>query len=274
MGALGHYLEREGFSTASISLVRPQTEKLKPPRAMWVPFELGRPFGAPNDPDFQKRVLRALLSTLEAESGPLLTDFDEDAPVASSGTGDDESAWACPIELKAPPPQTEGDAAALEQALLREISQLRPWYELSVEQRGRTTVGVSPLDIDGNARYITAFLGDEWPESPSKDMSQSVALKHAFEDMRAWYLEAVAAQPGRAAGTSTQVIDWFWHETTAGAVLKKLDEVCRKSDEEVMQAMGGFLLLPRVVTGSIGDGSDGRMNPEFGDNTSSSVAAE
>lgn len=239
---------------------------------MWVPFELGRPFGAPNNAEFQTRVLKALLSTLEAESGPVLKDFDEDAPVSSQESEDDGTAWACPIELQAPPPQVEGDAAAMEQALLREINQLRPWYELSVEQRGRTTVGVSPLDIDGNARYIAAFLSDEWPESPSEEMSQSVALKHAFEDVRAWYFEAVAAQPGKAAGTSTQVIDWFWHETTAGAVLKRLDKVCMESDDEVMQHLAGYLLLPRAVTGSVGDGSDGRANAEFGANDSFQVA--
>ncbi|MBH61254.1 MAG: hypothetical protein CL569_02150 [Alphaproteobacteria bacterium] len=265
-------MEREGFSTASISLVRPQTVKMKPPRAMWVPFELGRPFGAPNNPKFQTKVLKALLKTLEAESGPVLADFDEDAPLSSADTGEEQEGWACPIELKAPPPQTEGDTAALEQALLREINQLRPWYELSVEQRGRTTVGVSPLDIDGNARYIIGFLGDEWPESPSEDMTATMALKHAFEDVRAWYFEAVAAQPGRATGTSDQVIHWFWHETTAGAVLQKLDEVCRESDDETMQAFGGFLLLPRYVTGSVGDGSDGRKNAEFGDNQAIAAA--
>ena len=272
MGALGHYLEREGFSTTSISLVRFQTERMRPPRALWVPFELGRPFGAPNHPEFQTRVLKALLQTLEAESGPVLADFDEDAPPSHADTGEDQEAWACPIELQAPPPQTEGDAAALEQALLREIGQLRPWYELSVEQRGRTTVGVSHLDIDGNARYVAAFLGDEWPDSPTPDMSPTLALKHAFEDMRAWYFEAVAVQPGRVTGTSTEVIDWFWHETTAGAVLKKLDEVCRRSDDEVMQALGGFLLLPRQVTGSVGDGSDGRRNSEYGDNPAIAAA--
>ena len=224
---------------------------------MWVPFEMGRPFGAPNNPEFQTKVLKALLKTLDAESGPVLADFDEDAPLSTADTGEEQEAWACPIELQAPPPQTEGDAAAMEQALLREISQLRPWYELSVEQRGRTTVGVSPLDIDGNARYITAFLGDEWPESPSEDMSQTVALKNAYEDMRAWYFEAVAAQPGKAAGTSNQVTDWFWHETTAGAVLKKLNEACRESDDAAMQAFIRFLLLPRAVTKTVGDRSDG-----------------
>lgn len=244
---------------------------MRPPRALWVPFELGRPFGAPNDPAFQTRVLKALLGTLEAESGPVLADFDEDAPALSADAADGEG-WACPIELKAPPPTTDGDSAALEQALLREIGQLRPWYELSVERRGRTTVGVSPLDIEGNARYVTAFLGDTWPESPLEDMSAALALKHAFEDMRAWYFEAVAAQPGRAAGASTQVVDWFWYETTAGAVLRKLDEVCRESDDDVMQALGGFLLLPRRVTGSVGDGSDGRRNAEYGDNPAIAAA--
>ena len=62
MGALGHYIEREGIPTAQISLIREQTAAIKPPRALWVPFMLGRPFGAPNDPDFQRRVLRHLLA--------------------------------------------------------------------------------------------------------------------------------------------------------------------------------------------------------------------
>ena len=56
MGALGHYLEEEGIATVGISLIRPQTENTKPPRALWVPFELGRPFGPPSDPEFQNAV--------------------------------------------------------------------------------------------------------------------------------------------------------------------------------------------------------------------------
>lgn len=59
---------------------------------------------------------------------------------------------------------------------------------------------------------------------------------------------------------------------TAGAVLKKLDKVYMASDDEVMQALAGFLLLPRAVTGSVGDGSDGRRNSEFGNNPSITAA--
>ena len=61
MGALGHYLESEGLATAGLSLVRLHSEKIRPPRALWVPFELGRPLGVPNDAAFQTRVLRALI---------------------------------------------------------------------------------------------------------------------------------------------------------------------------------------------------------------------
>ncbi|MCH7711818.1 MAG: hypothetical protein IH903_09315, partial [Proteobacteria bacterium] len=53
--------------TTQISLIREHTEKIVPPRALWVPFELGRPFGAPDDSGFQKRVLLGALELLEAE---------------------------------------------------------------------------------------------------------------------------------------------------------------------------------------------------------------
>ncbi len=70
MSALGHYIEEEGIATVAVSLIRPQTENTRPPRALWVPFELGRPFGPPNDPVFQKRVILAALRMLERGRRP------------------------------------------------------------------------------------------------------------------------------------------------------------------------------------------------------------
>mgnify|MGYP003335126148 CR=1 FL=1 len=66
MGALGHYLEQGGIATTAISLIREHTEAIRPPRALWVPFELGRPFAVPHDAAFQRRVLIAVLRLLEA----------------------------------------------------------------------------------------------------------------------------------------------------------------------------------------------------------------
>lgn len=254
-------LESRGLATTQISLIRPHTEALRPPRALWVPFELGRPFGAPNNPEFQTRVLIAVLQLLESHHVPLLVDFLDDAPAVTEGAEQEE--WACPVSFKPPPPELQGEPGKLRQSLLREIAQLRPWFELSVERRGRTTVGVSRLEMDDIARFITAFVAGTTPKKPHDDMTLGESLKHACEDLRAFYFEAVTAQPGRGTGSSQQVADWFWNTTTAGAVLRKLEPVCAASDDVVMQHMASYLLLPRSETQSVGDGSDGRVNPEF-----------
>ena len=60
--------------------MREHTEAIHPPRALWVPFILGRPFGVPGDSAFQRRVLVAALRLLEAPAGPVLADYPEDAP--------------------------------------------------------------------------------------------------------------------------------------------------------------------------------------------------
>ena len=81
MSALGHYIEEEGVPTVAISLVRQQTENTRPPRALWVPFELGRPFGPPNERPFQRRVVLAALRLIERPTGPvILEDFPDDDP--------------------------------------------------------------------------------------------------------------------------------------------------------------------------------------------------
>ena len=61
MGGLAHVIEGEGIATTHISLIREHTERMKPPRALAVKFELGRPFGAPNLSDFLRSVLHECL---------------------------------------------------------------------------------------------------------------------------------------------------------------------------------------------------------------------
>ena len=69
------------MATTGISLIREQTEAMRLPRFLWVPFELGRPFGAPNESEFQRRVLLEALELLERSDGPVvLADFADDAP--------------------------------------------------------------------------------------------------------------------------------------------------------------------------------------------------
>ena len=117
---------------------------MQPPRALWVPFMLGRPFGAPNAPEFQRKVLIAVLRLLEAGRGPVLQDFPEDAPVPVIA-GDTEGC-ACPVNLSRPQPGADGKIDAA-QALLDEVAQLLPWHDLAIKRFGRTTVGINGLSI-------------------------------------------------------------------------------------------------------------------------------
>ncbi len=68
MGGLAIIFEEEGLATTQISLIRIHTERTRPPRALWVPFELGRPLGVPNDKPFQTRVLTAALGLLDRKA--------------------------------------------------------------------------------------------------------------------------------------------------------------------------------------------------------------
>ena len=80
MSGLAHFLEDEGLSTVVVALIREHVVKMSPPRALWVPFEMGRPFATPNDVELQQRVLKAALALLdEPTSEPLLQDFAEES---------------------------------------------------------------------------------------------------------------------------------------------------------------------------------------------------
>ena len=237
MGGLAHYFEVEGIATTQISLIREHTQKIRPPRALWVPFELGRPFGPPDDPAFQRRVLIAALALLDRERGPVLEDFPEDVP-ASTG---ELSGWACPISFDRPQVALSG-TAAIEQALNDEIAQLAPWYDLALERRKRTTVGASGLELSAIAKLYAAMLVGPLPERPIADVPLPTVMHLSAEDLKAYYLEAASAQPGEA--SAQQLGDWFWQQTHAGDVLRRLRARCIASGDKDLQFVGSVLMVP------------------------------
>jgi hypothetical protein len=70
-------LERHGIVTVSITALPEVTERVGVPRALEVPYRLGFPFGRPNDPDIQHRVLAALLALIVRTDVPLVERFTE-----------------------------------------------------------------------------------------------------------------------------------------------------------------------------------------------------
>ncbi len=240
MGGLAHFFENEGLATTSISLVREHTEIIKPPRALWVPFPLGRPLGAPNDPEFQKRVLLSVLNLLEAPSGPVLEDFPEDAPQAEAAP----QPVACPVSF-APAEADLTDLEKLLAAFADEAAQMRTWYDLAVAGRGRTTTGTSGLEPERVVEFISAYARGERPENPTSEIMPAMALKMAVEDLKAYYFEAVSAQPGQPTDPAS-LAEWFWGSTAAAQTINAVRKACLASEDKSLQGIGRLALVPRT----------------------------
>lgn len=71
-------LERRGIATVAIQLLREVALRVRPPRALFVPFPHGYPLGLPGDVLGQRRVIESALRVLEAPSlaPPVLVDFE------------------------------------------------------------------------------------------------------------------------------------------------------------------------------------------------------
>ena len=237
MGALGHFFEEEGIATTQISLIREHTEAIKPPRALWVPFMLGRPLGAPGDAGFQRLVLIAVLRLLESPAGPVLEDYPCDAPSAAA---DDTDGFACPVNFARA--ETGDDVVS---AFQREIAELAPWYGEAVRARGRTIASLSGLSPQAAGRFITAMIADANSASYRSDFDASTALRLACEDIKAYYFEAVTAQPGARAAAEAR--EWLWRETIAGKVFFALRNACLASSDPNLQRYGGKGLIPLSI---------------------------
>ncbi|MEM7541570.1 MAG: hypothetical protein AAF384_08285 [Pseudomonadota bacterium] len=235
MSGLGHHFENAGIASVSISLVRPHTEAINPPRALWVPFQLGRPFGSPGDVEFQKRVITAALKLLEADTGPLLADFPDDEPDATSG----ETSWVCPVNFAKPEEEVTG-LAAVQKAMDDELALFEPWFEQSMARRGRTAGDTSGMSQQEMTAFIAECFNDPLPthgDLPTADLIRLVA-----HDLKAYLTEAVSAQPGAA--KANDLSDWFWNETQVGATLHRLRKRCLEFDDQAMQVLGNVLLVP------------------------------
>ncbi len=205
--------------TTGISLVREHTEVVRPPRALWVTFELGRPLGVPDDAPFQRRVVKAALDLLARTDGPVLADYPEQAPEVT-----DFSGWACPIAL----------APAKVDSLGAEIDRLATWYDRAKAKRGRTTVGVSGLDMPAAGALVAQALEGELPAAQT--------LKEAVDDLRAYYLEAASAFP--EPGSSTARKHWFWDETKLAQALLALQPRLAASADPQHKILGNLTLIP------------------------------
>ena len=213
MGALANFIERAGVATASISLIREQSEAVRPPRALWVPFALGRPLGSAADPEFQKQVLRSALGMLATATEPTIEDYPVEAPVEAA-----PGEWACPVSFAV------AEDSSITARLVAEVTRLAPWSSETRAARGRTLFGVTgagPEQIHSLARAFgsiaeTGNLTELPAEGVEWAFDMPLLIRHLADDLRTFYHEAIAAQPGPSAPNHEALNDWIFGGTALG----------------------------------------------------------
>jgi hypothetical protein len=232
VSGLAHFLEDEGLSTVVVALVREHVVKMSPPRALWVPFELGRPFATPNDAGLQKRVLKAALALLdEPGTEPLLQDFAEEA---SHSQGD--ANWAFPGKL---------DAGSV----MAEAAAVVPLWHRAQKRSRRTTFGISGMPAEAAVEYIERYLSPQPMPNP-KGMAPVSRARFAIDDIKAFYFEAAmfnaemanARLSNGAQPSSFQLNEWFWQQTLAGRMILDFQNAARLSDDKNLQLIAGSLV--------------------------------
>jgi hypothetical protein len=77
VGLIQSIIEKAGIPTASVSLLREVTERVAPPRALFVDYPLGYPLGTPGDDVLQTRIILAAFELLAERIPPaIIRDFD------------------------------------------------------------------------------------------------------------------------------------------------------------------------------------------------------
>ena len=211
---------------------------MQPPRSLFLDFPMGRGMGKPNNPEFQKKVIRAAFALLDKDCGPIIDDFPEIIPVSQGRMG-----YALPPELVLNIKDI-GDVSVILAEVKAEMECLRADYDTAVASRGRTTVGASGLTVEELAPFVVGFLNGEIPKSPLKGMPAIPLLKLVVEDIEAYYTET---------WTHRDNIDdlelmgkWFWEDSKAGRLLLFLEAVSVASDNKVLlQIVEMSLMAPR-----------------------------
>ena len=212
---------------------------MKPPRALWVSFPLGRPLGNPNDPKFQRDVITHALNLLTAPSGPVLQDYPHDCAEPEG----EPALPACPVDFSSRTSELSSSEKLLQQ-FQSEFNSMYTWYTMAIEQKGRTTQGVSGLAQDEMIQLYKDFISDNKEGLLRFEVNLADTLRLVTEDLKSCYFEAISSQPNQPTDAAT-LADWFWGQTHAALVINEVRKKCLSSESKEMTLAGKLLLIPR-----------------------------
>ena len=121
---------------------------------------------------------------------------------------------------------------------------MRTWYDLACEKKKRTTAGIIGFSPEETAEFLSAFVKGEFQKTKLKNTSIADSIRMAAEDLKAYYFEAVSAQPGQPTD-SLSLANWFWGETVAALVINSIRRICLEHRDKNMELLGKLLLVPR-----------------------------
>ena len=223
MSVLARVFEEAGLTTVSIVLVKEHAEKVKPPRALFVPFPYGYPFGKPDDAEFQHRVIGAAFDLLGFDKGPVLVDFPDEV-------GSCDLPQASMVETSLDPIME--DAA-------NEVTALRPFYERWVEARdSRTSVGLSCIPqrrFRSMVRFLQSYARGEDADIDQrpKEIPVFQFVRYCVDDLKAFSYEARMEQ--RPSSTESELHTWFWGKTAAGRLAAGLAQRMKDKEDPALE---------------------------------------
>ncbi len=221
---LARVFEEHGIATVTIAMVREHAAKVKPPRALFVPFFFGFALGRPNDADHQHCVLGAAFDLLGKPEGPVLEDFPED---------DDPA-------IMPQASQVEAEAEQATRSAADEVTALRAFYERWVDNHGgRTAVGLCGIPqrrFRGVVRFLEACAtGDDAADMDERPagVSRPQFIRYCVDDLKAFYYEARMEQHREADEDSLH--RWFWGSTAAGKLVADLAATLNESEDPALK---------------------------------------
>ncbi len=223
---LARVFEEHGIATVTIAMVREHAAKVKPPRALFVPFFFGFALGRPDDAGYQHQVLKSAFDLLNSAEGPVLVDFpDDSAPAAMPQAS-----------------QVDAEAEQATRSAADEVTALRAFYERWVDNHGgRTAVGLSGIPqrrFRGVIRFLEACAAGEsdadMGERPD-GVSRPQFIRYCVDDLKAFYYEARMEQHKGADEDSLH--RWFWGATAAGKLVADLSARLNESDDPVLKGV-------------------------------------
>lgn len=205
-----------------------------------MPFALGRPLGSADDPEFQKQVIRASLGMLATATEVTIEDYPIEAPEEAA-----PEQWVCPVNFRI----TEDESFTAR--LVAEVTRLAPWAAETRATRGRTLFGASgakpdQVEILAHALGGIADQGNVMTPPDEKDVewnfSMPLLVRHMADDMRTFYHEAIASQPGPGAPNHDALTAWIFSGTALGDTLVAIAEHLTEDDRPASLIVRGWMI--------------------------------